>query len=104
MLSRAARQRIGALIRAEAAPPKPSSRKRLKAGAPAKAAPEPTREIIPIGIEEILPGGELTCREGAIFVHERLYTELREKPGPLLRKYEGIIEGRRVIRRARDLP
>ncbi len=106
MLSRAARQRIGALIRAEAAPPKPRPRSRPKAAPAAKSAParEPTREIVPIGIEEILPGGELTCREGAIFVHERLYTELREKPGPLLRKYDAIIEGRRVIRRARDLP
>lgn len=121
MISRSARQRIGALLREEArakpgarrpgagpgpqrangaAPAKPRARKRAKA-----AAASPTREIVPTGIEEILPGGELTCREGAIFVHERLYTELREKPGPLLRKYEGIVEGRRTLRRrARDLP
>jgi len=49
--------------------------------------------IVPTGIDEILPGGELIGREGAIFVHERLYTELRERPAPLLRKYQAMVGG-----------
>jgi uncharacterized protein YprB with RNaseH-like and TPR domain len=112
MLSRSVRQRIGGLLRQEAkagpgarrgkAPARPSAGR-----AATRARVE--REITPTSIEEILPGGEVTGREGSIFVHERLYTELREKPGPLLRRYQsmsngsaGSAGGRR--RRARDLP
>jgi uncharacterized protein YprB with RNaseH-like and TPR domain len=114
MLSRSLRQRIGSLLREEAKA-RPGARRgngaagRAGSGGGRRADPRALgeREIIPASIGEILPGGELAGREGAIFVHERLYTELREKPGPLLKKLQvlaggGAAPGRR--RRPRDLP
>src|SRR5512143_912615 len=104
MLSRSVRQRLGSLLREEA-------RARPGAGvAAAGRAPRakvPDREILPAGIDEILPGGVIAGREGSIFVHERLYTELREKPAPLLRKLNALASdtaARSKRRRARDLP
>jgi uncharacterized protein YprB with RNaseH-like and TPR domain len=112
MISRSARDRIGALLRQEARAKPPPGRRRGRVGpassgvAPARGPARVDREIAPVPIDEILPGGELTGREGAIFVHERLYTELREKPAPLLKKYQGIVDGAHSgrRRRARDLP
>jgi len=46
--------------------------------------------VVPTSIEDMLPGGVLIGREGPCFVHERLYTELNERPMPLLKKFEEI--------------
>lgn len=129
MLSRSLRQRIGGLLREEAKARSgarkgngAAGRTGNKAAGQARIRARAERQIIPASIEEILPGGELTGREGAIFVHERLYTELREKPAPLLRKYQAMLGGAGAYgadgstragggvgaskkrRRARDLP
>jgi len=56
---------------------------------PAVRRPREPR-IVPTSIEDILPGGVMIGREGAVFVHERLYTELNGRPTPLLKKYEQI--------------
>ncbi len=78
--------------------------------APAMAEDRSARRTTPTTIEEILPGGLLIGREGAIFVHERLYTELNERPTPLLRRFEEIAcaEGPPVVgeqrRRGRRSP
>jgi uncharacterized protein YprB with RNaseH-like and TPR domain len=106
MLSRSVRQRIGSLLREEARA-RPGAKG--AAGRPARPprAKAPDREIIPAGIDEILPGGVVASREGSIFVHERLYTELREKPAPLLKKLTALAAdpaARPKRRRARDLP
>jgi len=55
--------------------------------APHQAVAIQERLIIRTGIEEILPGGVMTSTEGSLFVHERLYTDLGERPAPLLRRY-----------------
>jgi len=79
MLSRSVRQRLGELIREEKTPRKKGSR-----------PPVLERRIIRAGIEEILPGGVLKGPRGSLFVHERLYTELGERPAPLLRKLAAL--------------
>jgi len=76
MISPAVRQRIGEFLRRE-----PRTEVRF---------PRPEPRIVPTSIEEILPGGILIGREGPCFVHERLYTELNERPMPLLRRFEQI--------------
>ncbi|HMI32313.1 MAG TPA: ribonuclease H-like domain-containing protein [Candidatus Limnocylindrales bacterium] len=76
MISASLRQRIGNLLRRESHP---------------EPVEEPRqRRIVPTSIEEILPGGMMINREGAVFVHERLYTELNERPIPLLKRFEQI--------------
>ena len=84
MISYTLRQRIGEMLRGEAAAG--------RAGTTLDPAVRRPREqrIVPTSIEDILPGGMLIGREGAVFVHERLYTELNERPTPLLKKYEQI--------------
>jgi len=47
-----------------------------------------------VGIEEVLAGGVLQGPLGALFVHERLYTELGERPIPLLEKLSSLSEAR----------
>jgi uncharacterized protein YprB with RNaseH-like and TPR domain len=42
------------------------------------------------GIEEILPGGILEGPNGPLFVHERLYTDLGERPAPLLERFREL--------------
>jgi uncharacterized protein YprB with RNaseH-like and TPR domain len=81
MISPSLRARIGDLLRGE------SERPRLD---PAFRAPRPEPRVVPTSMEDILPGGVMIGREGACFVHERLYTELNERPMPLLRKFEQI--------------
>ncbi len=56
---------------------------------PAVRRPREPR-IVPTSIEDILPGGIMIGREGPIFVHERLYTDLNERPTQLLKKYAQI--------------
>lgn len=109
MLSPSLRRKIASLLRQEgwAGPGA-----RGGAGLGERAHGRAEREILPVPIDEVLPGGEFLTREGAIFVHERLYTELREKPAPLLRKYQALADGpvgsprarARKRRRPRDLP
>jgi uncharacterized protein YprB with RNaseH-like and TPR domain len=48
------------------------------------------RFILRTGIEEILPGGVMTSPHGSLFVHERLYTELGERPAPLLKRFAAL--------------
>lgn len=48
------------------------------------------RLIIPGGIEELLPGGEIHGPHGAAFVHERLYTDLGERPELVFQRYEAL--------------
>ena len=43
-----------------------------------------------VGIEEVLPGGILEGPHGPLFIHERLYTELGERPLPLLSKLSAL--------------
>jgi uncharacterized protein YprB with RNaseH-like and TPR domain len=49
-------------------------------------SPTHDRHFIATGIEEILPGGVVETRLGTVFAHERLYTDLGERPVPLLRR------------------
>ncbi len=76
MISASLRQRIGDLLRHE-----PRTEVRF---------PRPEPRIVPTSIEDVLPGGILIGREGACFVHERLYTELNEHPMQLLKKFDQI--------------
>ena len=76
MISSSLRQRIGDMLRGEAA----SDRASLDRAGLGPAGLDPTvrrpREphAVPTSIEDILPGGILIGREGPVFVHERLYT------------------------------
>jgi len=97
MLSQALRDRIGGLIRE---------------GNLDEYAPAPPRHFIATGIEEILPGGIIETRHGPVFAHERLYTDLGERPIPLLRRLAELCafpgtairnDGRVYRRRPRDL-
>lgn len=45
-----------------------------------------SRHFVATGIEEILPGGIVETAHGPVFAHERLYTDLGERPIPLLRR------------------
>ncbi len=115
MLSHSVRQRLGELIREEKAPG-------VGRGTPKRAArsPAPARLVVRTGIEEILPGGVITGPSGSLFIHERLYTELGERPAPLLKKLAALSapardngsavrarpksrSGRRVVRELPDL-
>jgi uncharacterized protein YprB with RNaseH-like and TPR domain len=48
------------------------------------------RSIIPCGIEEILPGGVIRGPHGPAFVHERLYTDLGERPDLVFERYGAL--------------
>ncbi|HYR69379.1 MAG TPA: hypothetical protein VER77_05815, partial [Candidatus Dormibacteraeota bacterium] len=94
MLSRTLRQRLGDLAR-EAKPPRGAEGP--SASASSSAATEtlplfPPSELVvePVGIEEVLTGGVLAGPHGPLFVHERLYTELGERPFPLLSKLSAL--------------
>ncbi len=95
MISSSLRKRIGDMLRGEAAAADAGlgpGRAGLRFGGPAldPAIRRPRREqrVVPTSIEDILPGGVMIGREGPVFVHERLYTDLNERPKPLLKKYE----------------
>ena len=79
MISKTLRERIGDLLREEA----PGS----------EARPARGRAIQPVPIEEILPGVVVENEQGALFVHERLYTDLGERPMPLIRKIAALDRG-----------
>ena len=114
-LTKAMRERIGDLLREEAGAGgarvevTPSQNGWKAARAARAAAP---RHFISTGIEEILPGGLVETAYGPVFVHERLYTDLGERPAPLLRKLAALsapapergTRAARRLRRARDLP
>ncbi len=88
MLSKALRTKIGDLFREEAPPHR---------DAPRTVAPRRTiareRTVLAVPIEEVLSGGVVTNDEGSLFVHERLYTDLGERPLPLLRKIAALDRG-----------
>jgi uncharacterized protein YprB with RNaseH-like and TPR domain len=127
VLSKALRARIGDLFREEAAPrpaARPGARSpsangtRKAAAVPAGAATGAVvarreRTVLAVPIEEVLPGGVVSNDCGSVFVHERLYTDLGERPVPLLRKMAALDRGsyddderamvrRRDRRRARE--
>ena len=52
--------------------------------------PEDDRLIIPSGIEDLLPGGIIEGPHGRAFVHERLYTDLGERPELVFARYEAL--------------
>lgn len=89
MLSKTLRVRIGNLFREEAAPPRASSAN----GAAKGARPRRERTVLAVPIEEVLPGGVVSNEFGSVFVHERLYTDLGERPMPLLRKIAALDRG-----------
>jgi uncharacterized protein YprB with RNaseH-like and TPR domain len=80
MLSKTLRERIGGLLREGAL-----DRDGDRPNGHAPAAREPRRHFVATGIEEILPGGVIETPQGTVFAHERLYTDLGERPIPLLR-------------------
>ena len=81
MISAGLRARIGEMIRGDARAPRID---------PAFRPPRSEPRVVPTSIEDVLPGGVMIGREGPCFVHERLYTELNERPMPLLRQLEEI--------------
>lgn len=48
---------------------------------PAEAYEPGVRAGVPIGVEEILPGGELESPLGRVFLHERFRSSIEESPG-----------------------
>jgi uncharacterized protein YprB with RNaseH-like and TPR domain len=57
---------------------------------PPESVPEPaTPARSPIGIEEILPGGELVSPMGRVFLHERLRSAIERSPGRWLKPKRG---------------
>jgi len=115
VITKAMRERIGDLLREEAGAEGarvkvPPSQNGWKAARAARAAAP--RHFVSTGIEEILPGGLAETEHGPVFVHERLYTDLGERPAPLLRKLAALSapapergsRAARRLRRARDLP
>ena len=102
MISRALQLKLGAIVR-ETKPRDPTNWSRsagsraaaarvaaVHVSAPHQAVAIQERLIVRTGIEEILPGGVLTSAQGSLFIHERLYTELGERPAPLLRKFGAL--------------
>lgn len=83
MLSKALREKIGDLFREESVP---------SPAAPLREA-FPERTVLAVPIEEVLSGGVVTNDEGSLFVHERLYSDLGERPMPLLRNIAALDRG-----------
>jgi uncharacterized protein YprB with RNaseH-like and TPR domain len=104
VISRALQLKLGAIVREtkpRGVPPGPRSAgsraaaavarvAAVHASAPHQAVAIQERLIVRTGIEEILPGGVLTSPQGSLFIHERLYTELGERPAPLLKKFAAL--------------
>jgi uncharacterized protein YprB with RNaseH-like and TPR domain len=94
MLSKTLRDRIGGLLRegtldGQAATRNGGTSSPSAGDSPRNghvSSPEPRRHFVATGIEEILPGGIIETTEGPVFAHERLYTDLGERPIPLLRQ------------------
>lgn len=97
MLSKALRARIGDLLREEApekgAPRNIAPARKPSPRAAAAAARLRERTVLAIPIEEVLPGGIVTNEEGSLFVHERLYTDLGERPTALIRRIADLDGG-----------
>ncbi|HEX7078635.1 MAG TPA: ribonuclease H-like domain-containing protein [Candidatus Eisenbacteria bacterium] len=93
MLSKTLRARIGDLFREEA-PQRPNGRAARAGSALAPPrAPARDRIVQPVPIEEVLPGGVIENPEGRLFAHERLYTDLGERPTPLIRRIAALDRG-----------
>ena len=84
MLSDSIRQRLSMFLRERTAGPAECSRQN---------GDDARRHFIRAGIEEILPGGVMEGPNGPLFVHERLYTDLGERPAPLLRHFAKLATG-----------
>ena len=104
MFSKALREKIGDLFREESAPPgggtvlapgRPARGSRTPRATTAPTRPAPVRErtVLAVPIEEVLPGGIATNEHGSLFVHERLYTDLGERPVPLIRRIAELDNG-----------
>ena len=93
MLSDSVRQRLSTLLREE------------RAASPGRTrGAEARRHFVRAGIEEILPGGVMEGPKGSLFVHERLYTDLGERPAPLLQKFAKLAAPPSTTRRRRGRP
>jgi hypothetical protein len=95
MLSRTLRDRISGLVRegglfgggASSSPKNGNGAARgTAADRNGSDALAPDRHFVATGIEELLPGGVVQTPHGSVFLHERLYTELGERPAPLLER------------------
>ena len=91
MLTQAIRERIGGLLRAGRLDGHASNGQTCEANGQSAIwesarTEKRSRHFVATGIEEILPGGIVETAQGTVFAHERLYTDLGERPIPLLRK------------------
>ena len=86
MYSRSLREGLGAIAR-EAKPPRVDG-----SVAAAEGVGQGEHRVVRAGIEEILAGGIQAGPHGSLFIHERLYTDLGERPAPLLRKLASLSE------------
>jgi hypothetical protein len=109
VLSRSLRERISGLIRdgfgrgaeratVTRAPPQPR-----RTGTPRTATPR-TIDAYPSGIEDLLPGGIIEDPHGAAFVHERLYTDLGERPELVFAEVRGVVRARAGARSRASSP
>ena len=89
MLSRSLRDRISGLIRGRGAPANGARAVNGHNGNGHHPSLD-DRTIIPGRIEDLLPGGEIHGPHGAAFVHERLYTDLGERPELVFQRYEAL--------------
>jgi uncharacterized protein YprB with RNaseH-like and TPR domain len=93
VLSRSLRDRISGLIRdgfaRGGAPSGVAGHEGNGHASNGRHAPD-DRCIIPSGIEDLLPGGVIHGPHGPAFVHERLYTDLGERPELVLSRYEAL--------------
>jgi uncharacterized protein YprB with RNaseH-like and TPR domain len=55
-----------------------------------RRASDSEQRLIHTGIEELLPGGVIAGPYGSLFIHERLYTDLGEEPGPVLERFDAL--------------
>jgi uncharacterized protein YprB with RNaseH-like and TPR domain len=103
VLTKQLRARIGDLFRAETEAASVASAAVVAAAATAATVPAPPakkrrapareRTVLALPIEEVLPGGVIQNESGALFVHERLYTDLADRPVPLLRRLAELDQG-----------
>jgi hypothetical protein len=99
VLSRSLRERISGLIRdgfgrggGQGDAHAPSAAAAANGHSKNGHHPKDDRLIIPSGIEDLLPGGIIEGPHGAAFVHERLYTDLGERPELVFARYEALCE------------
>jgi len=107
VLSKSLRAKIGDLFRDEVTPrigrprgKQPTGARpapRTQSAATLASTPVPARagerSVLAVPIEEVLSGGVVANDLGSLFVHERLYTDIGERPMPLLRRIAALDRG-----------